>query len=71
MALKLFKPADGSRVVLGKLKALSDCQLLRIPKDKIDQLIQDVPQFSYLIRKYRLDTDAPEINWLRGYVEIH
>jgi len=43
MALKLFKPADGSRVVLGKLKALSDCQLLRIPKDKIDQLIQDVP----------------------------
>jgi len=43
MALKLFKPAGGSRVVLGKLKALSDCQLLRIPKDKIDQLIQDVP----------------------------
>jgi CRP-like cAMP-binding protein len=58
-------------LLTGKLRAISDCQLLKIPKDKIDQLIFDVPQFSYLIRKYRVDTNAPEINWLRGHVDIH
>jgi len=54
----------------GKLRALEDSQLFKIPKDKIEQFIFEVPQFSYLIRKYRIETDVSEINWLRGKVYI-
>jgi len=54
----------------GKVRALEDCQLFKIPKDKTEKFIFEVPQFSYLIRKYRIETNVSEINWLRGKVEI-
>lgn len=60
-----------SEALTGKLRAISDCQLFKIPKDKIEQLILDVPQFGYLIRKYRVEKNVSEIDWLRGFVHIH
>ena len=63
-----YKPFAESQT--GKLSATSDCQLFKIPKDKTEQLILDVPQFAYLIRKYRIETNVPGINWFRGKVEI-
>lgn len=63
-----YKPFAESQT--GKLSATSDCQLFKIPKDKTEQLILDVPQFAYLIRKYRIETNMPGINWFRGKVEI-
>ncbi len=56
---------------IGKVKALEDCQLFKIPKDKVEQFILDVPQFSYLIRKFRIDTKGSNVNWLRGSVETY
>lgn len=57
--------------VTGKLKALGESQLFKIPKDKIERLILDVPQFGYLIRKFRVEKNVSEIDWLRGFVDIH
>ena len=53
------------------MKALGESQLFKIPKDKIERLILDVPQFGYLIRKFRVEKNVSEIDWLRGFVDIH
>ena len=56
---------------IGKLRAVSDCKLIKIAKDKTEQLILEVPQFGYLIRKYRVEKNVSHIDWLRGFVKIH
>tara|TARA_R110000824_G_scaffold336_11_gene2381 strand:+ start:26834 stop:28996 length:2163 start_codon:yes stop_codon:yes gene_type:complete len=60
-----------SEALIGKLRASSDCQLFKIPKDKIEYIILEVPQFGYSIRKYRTDKNVSEIDWLRGFVDVH
>lgn len=56
--------------ITGKLRAVSDCKLIKIAKDKTEQLILEVPQFGYLIRKYRVEKNVSHINWLRGFVDV-
>ena len=55
----------------GKLRAVSDCKIIKIATDKTENLIKNVPQFGYLIRKYRVEQNVSHIDWLRGFVKIH
>ncbi|MBN4075028.1 MAG: hypothetical protein COA71_07105 [SAR86 cluster bacterium] len=54
----------------GKLKAIKDCKIVKIAKDETERLILEVPQFGYLIRKYRVKQNVSHIDWLRGFVSI-
>lgn len=57
-----------SHQVLGTLKAESECKIIRFPIQAFSSLLNGTPQLNFLLRKYRLATDDPGVDWLRGEV---
>lgn len=55
--------------LVGTFAADSDCLLLTLSKLQVRQFIARVPQFSYLMRKYREQHAQADVVWLRGTVE--
>jgi hypothetical protein len=54
----------------GEFHATSDYTLLTLSKLQVRQFVANVPQFSYLMRKYREQHGQAEVLWRRGGVEI-
>ena len=57
-----------SHKVLGTMKAESECKLIRFPIQALSSLLSGTPQLNFLLRKYRLATNDPGVDWLRGVV---
>lgn len=51
------------------LSARSNCRVIRLSWEHVEHFLQRIPQFSYLMRKYRLESAGFRANWLRGPVE--
>lgn len=56
--------------LVGSFVAQSDCSLLTLSKLQVRLFMSRVPQFSYLMRKYREKHEQTEVLWYRGTVEI-
>lgn len=54
--------------VSGAFRAQTECQLLTLTSEQVQQFISAVPQFSYLMRKYREQDDQASSSWQRGAV---
>jgi len=54
----------------GILHAEIQCELVSIPAHAVQHFLCDVPQFSYLMRKYRSSPDQPAQPWLLGKVSV-
>lgn len=52
------------------LRAMSECRVIRLPWNDVERFIASVPQFSYLLRRYRTETPGFRADWLRGDVPI-
>lgn len=57
-------------VLTGKLSSSSGCTLLALSKVQMRQFMSLVPQFSYLMRRYRQEAATTQVDWLRGVVEV-
>lgn len=50
------------------LHAHSDCKVIKLAWEHVEYFLQRIPQFSYLMRKYRMESAGFRANWLRGSV---
>lgn len=50
------------------LRATSECRVIRLPWADVERFLASVPQFSYLLRRYRTETPGFRADWLRGDV---
>ena len=52
----------------GMLQARTDCRIIRLHSDDAVTFLRDIPQFSYLLRRYRVESRGFRADWLRGAV---
>ena len=55
--------------MLEKFTAEQDTRFILVAKSKADEFIETVPQFNYLMRKYRIDQGQHDAAWLLGAVK--
>jgi CRP-like cAMP-binding protein len=51
------------------LNARSECNVIKLPWDKVEMFLGAIPQFSYLLRKFRAESAGFKADWLRGAVQ--
>jgi hypothetical protein len=56
---------------LGVVTCLSDAKFVRIERQVLEQTILEVPQLNYILRKFRVSHNEPNIDWLLGNVDIN
>jgi CRP-like cAMP-binding protein/ribonuclease BN (tRNA processing enzyme) len=56
---------------LGAVTCHSDAKFVRIERQVLEQTILEVPQLNYILRKFRVSHNEPDINWLLGNVDIN
>ncbi|MFT4821126.1 MAG: CRP-like cAMP-binding protein [Candidatus Pseudothioglobus sp.] len=49
----------------------ADATFVRIERQVLEQAILDVPQLNYVLRKFRISNNEPDISWLLGLVDIN
>jgi CRP-like cAMP-binding protein len=52
------------------LHATRACKVVKLRWDDVETFLADIPQFSYLLRRYRAETPNFRADWLRGAVPI-
>src|SRR5690606_36519989 len=52
------------------LRATSACRVVRLRWDDVESFLASIPQFSYLLRRYRVESPNFRADWLRGAVDI-
>ncbi|MCB1691477.1 MAG: cyclic nucleotide-binding domain-containing protein [Pseudomonadales bacterium] len=55
---------------IGTVTCIERCRLVKFRRDQIDPLRLEVPQLNYSIRKYRIDTGHPGVDWILGEVGL-
>jgi CRP-like cAMP-binding protein len=50
------------------LRADSDCKVIKLHGDAVESFLGSIPQFSYLMRRFRVETPGFKADWLRGAV---
>lgn len=50
------------------LRADSDCKVIKLRGDDVESFLGSIPQFSYLMRRFRVETPGFKADWLRGAV---
>ncbi|MEX2326265.1 MAG: cyclic nucleotide-binding domain-containing protein, partial [Pseudomonadales bacterium] len=53
-----------SETDLGPVTCREDCTFLKFRRDEFDRLRYDLPQLNYMLRKYRVVTANPGVDWL-------
>lgn len=61
-----FKPF--SSPVNGTLVAESDARVIRFPQSGVSALLAGTPQLNYMLRKFRVESGDPGVDWLLGDV---
>jgi hypothetical protein len=64
-----FRPFTASNTAL--ITCHTDATFVRIERRVLEQAILDIPQLNYVLRKYRISNNAPDVNWLLGHVDIN
>jgi CRP-like cAMP-binding protein len=57
-----------SRKNEGTLSAASECRLVRFPRESFANLLNGTPQLNYMLRKFRVESHDPGVDWLLGKV---
>lgn len=52
------------------LRAETPCKVVRLRWDDVEHFLADIPQLSYLLRRYRMQSPQFRADWLRGAVSI-
>ncbi len=50
------------------LHAQTECRVIQLPWEEVEAFLGSIPQFSYLLRRYRVETAGFKADWLRGAV---
>jgi CRP-like cAMP-binding protein len=58
-------------VVSGTVTAESDTHLIKFPKETFSHLLSGTPQLNYMLRKHRVESNDPDVNWLLGAVTTY
>lgn len=61
-----YKPFSG--VIAGTIKAETDSRLVKFEYEAFSNMLSGTPQLNYLLRKYRVDSDDPCVDWQLGKV---
>jgi CRP-like cAMP-binding protein len=64
-----FRPFTASNST--PLACRTDATFVRIERQVLEQAILDIPQLNYVLRKFRISHNAPDIGWLLGHVDIN
>ena len=64
-----YKPFSG--IIPGTIKAKSDSRLVRFEYEAFSNMLSGTPQLNYLLRKYRVDSEDPCVDWLLGAVTTY
>ncbi|HTQ99519.1 MAG TPA: hypothetical protein VMH83_05995, partial [Candidatus Acidoferrum sp.] len=59
-----------AQAMLDAFCAATDCRLVGIARHQLQQFMTAVPQFSYLLRKYRIEQGRQDSDWLLGPVQL-
>ena len=60
-----------SSVRTGVLKAETNSRIVRFPRERLSSLLACTPQLNYMLRTYRVDSEDPAVDWLRGHVTTY
>jgi CRP-like cAMP-binding protein len=52
------------------IESKTGCNLIKLPTDKILELVQETPQLNYALRKLRVEEDDPAADWTLAEVDI-
>ncbi|MEM7362523.1 MAG: cyclic nucleotide-binding domain-containing protein [Pseudomonadota bacterium] len=55
----------------GAVTCLTDSKFIRFRKETFERIRLEIPQVNYLLRKYRVTTDSPHVDWLVSAVSIY
>ena len=55
----------------GTVTAVTDTHLVKFPQEEFSHLLSGTPQLNYMLRKYRIDQNAPEVDWFLGKVNTY
>jgi hypothetical protein len=55
---------------LTPFRAAGDCRFVSLARQQVEQFMKAVPQFSYLLRKYRVEQNRQAADWLLGAVSL-
>ena len=58
-----------TRARFAVLRAQGECTVVRLLWEDVESFLGAIPQFSYLMRRYRLESHGFKADWLRGGVQ--
>jgi CRP-like cAMP-binding protein len=60
-----------SSVIAGTVTAETDTRLVKFPKEEFSHLLFGTPQLNYMLRKHRVESNDPEVDWFLGEVSTY